>query len=83
LYNSPAWTLKRRGNLQRNLYLAETKKSATDLQKKIFEKAFKGKTYEKIAEECNFIDSYVKEVGSDLWRILSSKLGKRVSKKKF
>ncbi|NJK67889.1 MAG: ATP-binding protein [Microcoleus sp. CSU_2_2] len=64
-------------------FLAETKKSPTDLQKKIFEKAFEGKTYEKIAEECNCTDSYVKEVGSDLWRILSSKLGKRVSKKSF
>lgn len=64
-------------------FLAETKKSPTDLQKNIFKKALEGKTYEQIAEECSCADSYVKEVGSDLWRILSSKLGKKVSKKSF
>jgi NB-ARC domain len=64
-------------------FLAETGKSPTDLQKDIFEKALEGKTYDRIAEDCNCADSYVKEVGSELWRILSSKLGKRVSKKSF
>ncbi len=64
-------------------FLAETGKSPTDLQTDIFDRALKGKTYEQIAEECNCADSYVKEVGSDLWRILSSRLGRKVSKKSF
>jgi ABC-type dipeptide/oligopeptide/nickel transport system ATPase subunit len=64
-------------------FLAETGKSPTDLQKNIFEKALEGKTYEQIAEDCNCADSYVKEIGSELWRILSSKLGRKVSKKSF
>lgn len=62
-------------------FLAQTGKSPTDLQKEIFKQALAGKTYEQIAEDCNCNDSYVKEVGSELWRILSSALGRRVTKK--
>lgn len=64
-------------------FIAETGKSPTDLQKNIFAQALEGKTYERIAEDCNCTDSYVKEVGSELWRILSSRLGTRVTKKSF
>lgn len=64
-------------------FRAQTGKSPTDLQKDIFSKALKGKTYEQIAEDCNCNLSYVKELGSELWRLLSSALGKTVRKKSF
>ncbi|MBD1828828.1 NB-ARC domain-containing protein [Microcoleus vaginatus GB1-A2] len=64
-------------------FRAQTGKSPTDLQKDIFRKALEGKTYEQIAEDCNCNLSYVKELGSELWRLLSSALGKTVRKKSF
>ena len=64
-------------------FRAQTGKSPTDLQKDIFSKALEGKTYEQIAEDCNCNLSYVKELGSELWRLLSSALGKTVRKKSF
>ncbi|MBC6435163.1 AAA family ATPase [Nostoc sp. HG1] len=67
----------------RGIFSCETGKSPTDLQKDIFRKALEGKTYEQIAENCNCNLSYVKELGSELWRLLSSALGKTVRKKSF
>ena len=64
-------------------FRAQTGKSPTDLQKKIFRKALEDKTYEQIANECNCNLSYAKGLGSELWRLLSSALGKTVRKKSF
>jgi hypothetical protein len=64
-------------------FRAQTGKSPTDLQKKIFSKVLEDKTYEQIANECNCNLSYAKELGSEFWRLLSSALGKEVRKKSF
>ncbi len=52
----------------------------TTLQTLIFEKAWEGLTYPEMAAELGYDWQYVKYVGSQLWRSLSSVLNQKVSK---
>lgn len=63
------------------LVFAKTEKHLDDLQTAIFRGAWEGNSFTKIAESCNYHDSHAKEVGSDLWKLLSSALGEKVTKK--
>jgi GTPase SAR1 family protein len=63
------------------LILPQTGKHLNDLQKCVFKEAWQGNSFTEIAESCNCNESYAKEVGSQLWKLLSSALGEPVGKK--
>ncbi len=65
------------------LVFAQTGKHLDYLQEAILQGTVEGQTYSKIAEETYASEGYVREVGSDLWKILSEGLGKDVSKANF
>ncbi|KOR38459.1 MULTISPECIES: AAA family ATPase [Planktothricoides] len=53
------------------------------LQEAILQGTLEGETYAKIAEETYASEGHVRDVGSDLWKLLSEGLGKEVSKANF
>jgi hypothetical protein len=53
------------------------------LQEAILQGTLEGETYSKIAEETYASEGHVRDVGSDLWKLLSEGLGKEVSKANF
>ena len=52
-----------------------------DVQELVFRLSWQGKTYQQIAEESNYNDDYIRDIGFRLWRSLSQKLGIKVTKK--
>jgi hypothetical protein len=60
-----------------------TGKHLNDLQRWVLREAWLGKSFTKIAESCNCNESHAKEVGSQLWKLLSSALGETVGKRSF
>ena len=54
-----------------------------DLQQAILRGTFQGQKYSKIAQEYNCTEGHVRDVGSDLWKIFSEKLGEDVKKSNF
>lgn len=66
-----------------NLFLAETGQDLDHLQKVILVGTLQGKTYPEIAKDNGFSESHVKNVGHNLWHILSSALGEKVTKTSF
>jgi hypothetical protein len=65
------------------LVFAETGKHLDYLQQAILNGTAEGETYAKIAEETYSSEGHVRDVGSQLWKILSDGLGKTVTKKNF
>jgi tetratricopeptide (TPR) repeat protein len=63
------------------LVFAQTGKHLDDLQTAIFREAWQGKSFTEIAESYPCNESYAKAVGSQLWKLLSSALGEKVTKK--
>lgn len=63
------------------LVFAQTGKYLDDLQTAIFREAWQGKSFTEIAESYPCNESYAKAVGSQLWKLLSSALGEKVTKK--
>lgn len=53
------------------------------LQEAILQGTLDGETYAKIAEETYASEGHVRDVGSQLWKVLSEGLGKEVSKANF
>ena len=63
---------------------ALTGKYLTDLQSELLKASWKNQTYEDFAESHGYCLDYVKkDVGSQLWRLLSEGLGEKVTKKNF
>ena len=62
------------------IVFAKTGKHLDDLQEAILRGTMQGEKYTKIAEEIHCNESYVRDVGSKLWQILSEELGEDVSK---
>ncbi|HIK09930.1 MAG TPA: ATPase [Oscillatoriaceae cyanobacterium M33_DOE_052] len=62
------------------LVFAKTGKHLEHLQKTVLTGTISGKTYPEIAQEEGFSESHVKNVGHELWQILSLALGKKVTK---
>ena len=63
---------------------ALTGKYLTDLQSELLKASWKNQTYEDFAEAHGYCLDYVKkDVGSQLWRLLSQGLGEKVTKKNF
>jgi AAA-like domain len=56
-------------------------KHLNDLQQLVFCRSWEGKSYEEIADELMYDPGYIRDVGSQLWHMLSDRLGERVTKK--
>ncbi|WP_293143006.1 ATP-binding protein [Okeania sp. SIO3I5] len=66
-----------------NLVFAKTGKHLEYLQKDVLKGTIEGKTYSDIAKDSGFSESHVKNVGKELWNLLSLILGEKVSKTNF
>jgi hypothetical protein len=51
-----------------------------DVQELVFRLSWQGKTYQQIAEESDYDDDYIRDIGFRLWRSLSVKLNTKVTK---
>ncbi|MGL5060976.1 MAG: NB-ARC domain-containing protein [Microcoleus sp.] len=65
------------------MVFAKTGKHLDNLQEAILRGTMQGEKYTKIAEESHCNESYVRQVGSELWQILSEELGEDINKKNF
>ncbi|MGB3267231.1 MAG: NB-ARC domain-containing protein [Microcoleus sp.] len=65
------------------MVFAKTGQHLDKLQEAILRGTMQGEKYTKIAEEIHCNESYVRDVGSKLWPILSEELGENVSKTNF
>jgi WD40 repeat protein len=51
-----------------------------DIQEIVFRQVWDGRTYPEIAESAGYDATYIKDVGSKLWRLLSNSFGEKVTK---
>ena len=65
------------------LIFANTGKYLDGLQQSIVLAAWQGEKYAKIAEKFDCTEGHVKDVASELWKLLSKALGKNVNKSNF
>ncbi|MDF0553082.1 NB-ARC domain-containing protein [Kamptonema sp. UHCC 0994] len=65
------------------MVFAKTGQHLDNLQEAILRGTMQGERYTKIADEIHCNESYVRDVGSKLWQILSEELGEDVSKSNF
>lgn len=65
------------------LVYAKTGERLDDLHLSILRGVWEGKKYIEIAEEVNRSEGYIREVGAELWRLLSEVTGEEVTKKSF
>jgi NB-ARC domain len=65
------------------MVFAKTGQHLDNLQEAILRGTMQGEKYTKIAEEIHCNESYVRDVGSKLWPILSEELGEKVTKSNF
>ncbi|MCT7948680.1 NB-ARC domain-containing protein [Ancylothrix sp. C2] len=65
------------------LVFAKTATHLDYLQKAILNAALQSQTYSQVAEQLHTSESHVRNVGSDLWKILSEGLGENSSKTSF
>ena len=52
----------------------------TDVQELVFRQCLAGESYPQIAVQAGYQEEYIKQVGSQLWKILTQKLGEKVTK---
>lgn len=69
--------------LAEKLVLEATGEYLNDLKREIFRGAWEGQTYEEIAGLVGYNESYIKEEGANLCKLLSSVLSERVTKTNF
>ncbi|MCC3588481.1 NB-ARC domain-containing protein [Microcoleus sp. PH2017_30_WIL_O_A] len=65
------------------LVFTKTGKYLDDVQKAVITGVYQGKTYDEIADDCKRSESRVRNVGRQLWQILSKQLGEDVNKHNF
>ncbi len=65
------------------LIFAKTGEHLDYLQKAILEGTFQGQTYLKIAEGTHSSEGHVRDMGSELWKILSEGFGEDITKRNF
>nr|WP_199248012.1 NB-ARC domain-containing protein [[Phormidium] sp. ETS-05] len=66
-----------------DLVFAKTGSHLDYLQQAILKGSLQDKTYSKIAEELHLSQSHVRNVGSNLWQLLSDQLGESLTKSNF
>ena len=65
------------------LILSQTGKHLNHLQETVIKGAWQGQTYQVIAEECQHSESRIRDVGYELWNLLSKALGEDIKKNNF
>jgi len=65
------------------IVFANTGQHLDDLQVAVLQGTLQRETYKEIAKDFDCSESRVREVGSELWQILSAQLGEDISKKNF
>ena len=65
------------------MVFAKTGQHLDNLQEAILRGTMQGEKYTKIADEIHCNESYVRQIGSELWHILSEELGEDVNKTNF
>lgn len=53
------------------------------VQKLIFQQAWQGQSYKDTAEQFDYTLGYIKDTGSDMWKLLSNRLGGKVTRQNF
>jgi hypothetical protein len=66
-----------------HLVFTQTDKHLDDLQKKIIEELFQGKTYKQIANIYDYDEGYIGDESRKLFKMLSDGLGQEVNKSNF
>lgn len=66
-----------------NLIFTETDQHLDDLQKRIVEELFKGKTYKQIADIYEYDEGYIGDESRKLFKFLSENLGENINKSNF
>ncbi|WP_017304531.1 AAA family ATPase [Spirulina subsalsa] len=67
-------------SLADHLVFTQTGKHLTTLQKTILRETFGNQPYSRIARECKFTEGHIRDVASDLWKILSDGFGEKINK---
>ncbi len=65
------------------MVFAKTGQHLDDLQETVLRGTLKRETYKKIAKDFDCSESRIREIGSELWQILSEQMGEDVNKKNF
>jgi hypothetical protein len=65
------------------LVYANKGKHLDELQETIIKGVWENQTYQEIADQCNRSESRVRNVASQLWKLLSEKLGENIDKDNF
>ncbi|MCC3573105.1 MAG: AAA family ATPase [Microcoleus sp. PH2017_40_RAT_O_B] len=66
-----------------NIVFAKTGQHLDDLQAAVLQGTLQRETYKQIAKDFDCSESRTREIGSELWQILSEELGEDVNKKNF
>lgn len=53
------------------------------VQKLIFQQAWQGQSYKETAEQFDYTLGYIKDTASDMWKLLSNRLGEKVTRQNF
>ena len=69
--------------LAEDIVFSKTGKHLDRLQKTVLKGTVQGQTYLEIAKNNGFSESHIKNVGHELWHLLSSALGQKVTKSNF
>ncbi|MEP6489424.1 NB-ARC domain-containing protein [Microcoleus vaginatus GB2-A3] len=75
--------LKEMLNVADRIVLEKTGQHLDDLQEAVLRGTLQRETYKEIAKDFDCSESRIREIGSELWQILSEELGEDVSKSNF
>ncbi len=62
------------------LLYERTGQHLSDLQSRIIQQSWQGRTYSQVASAAGYSEGHIKDVASQLWRVLSEALGERITK---
>ncbi|MGC1309407.1 MAG: tetratricopeptide repeat protein [Phormidesmis sp.] len=62
------------------LLYERTGRHLSDLQSSIIQQSWQGRTYGQVASAVGYSEGHIKDVASQLWRVLSDALGERITK---
>ena len=63
--------------------LALGDRQLSNAQEVIFTESWSGQTYAEIAGQYSYDDDYIRDVGAQLWQLLSQALGEKITKHDF
>ena len=62
------------------LLYERTGRHLSDLQSRIIQQSWQGRTYSQVAMAAGYSEGHIKDVASQLWKVLSEALGERITK---